>query len=78
MRCKKMRGYGSWCIGWREGDRSSRHQPTTGDGNGCGLLMFGFLVLVALTLFKIAIETGNGLGLILGFAIIAGLLKSKI
>jgi len=71
-----MRGYGSWCLGWREGERPFHKQPS-GDGNGCGLLAYGFLILVALTFFKVAIETGNGLGFIFGLAIILGLLKSN-
>jgi hypothetical protein len=62
-------------VSWLERGRAAL-QPS-GDGNGCGLLAYGFLILVALTFFKVAIETGNGLGFIFGLAIIFGLLKSN-
>jgi hypothetical protein len=75
MRCKRMRGYGSWCMGWREGERL----PPGPSGNGGCVMAFvyGFLILLAFTFFKVGIESGNGLAFIFGLAVIAGLLKKN-
>lgn len=75
MRSSRMRGYGSWCMGWREGER--RSGGGGGDGGGCGtlaaVLFFG---LLAFSCFKVAVETGNIMGVVLGLAVIAGVVKS--
>jgi hypothetical protein len=73
VRCKRMRGYGSWSIGWREGERQ-RGQPL-GDP-GCGMLfLYAFLALVVFCCLKVTIETGNFMGVLIGLAVVAGLLK---
>jgi hypothetical protein len=76
MRCRRMRGYGAWCMGWREGERKT-YRPSNNDPGFGSILFYGFLVLVALTFFKVALETGNGLGILFGIAIIAGMLKGR-
>lgn len=77
MRCKRMRGYGSWCLGWKEGERAS-NRPSNNDNGGCGTtVVVGFILIVAFSFFKVAIESGNGLAFILGLAVIAGLMKSR-
>lgn len=76
MRNHRMRGYGSWCIGWNEGSRKT-YQPTkntSNNGNGCVLV---FVVLFALCSFKVAIESGNFWGLVFGLAVLAGFFGAK-
>jgi hypothetical protein len=74
MRSSRMRGYGSWCIGWREGERRSPVPPQ--EPGGCGMLMFlGFMLLVVVSFLKTSFETGNPMGLILGLAVVAGVVK---
>ena len=75
MRSHRMRGYGSWCMGWNEAGRGG---GGGGDGGGCGmLLVYGFFILLALCFFKVALETGSGLGVLFGVAVLAGLLKGR-
>jgi Flp pilus assembly protein TadB len=60
-------------MGWREGERKS--YPS---GNSHpGFFFYGFFLLLVLCFFKVAIETGNPLGVLFGIAIVAGLLKGK-
>lgn len=69
-----MRGYGSWCIGWKEGERRPSGPPP--EPSGCGMLMFfGFMALVVFSFLKTSLETGNPMGLILGLAVVAGVMK---
>ena len=69
-----MRGYGSWTIGWREGERN-RGGPSPEPG-GCGTLLFvGFIAIVIFSFLKTSLETGNPMGLILGLAVVAGVMK---
>jgi len=71
-----MRGYGSWCVGWREGERTP-YRPNN-DNNGCGMaFVYGFIILLAISFFKVSIESGSGLAFIFGLAVLAGLFKSK-
>jgi len=73
VRSSRMRGYGSWCIGWREGERQ-RGQPL-GDP-GCGMFFFyAFFALLVFYCFKVSAETGNFMGVLIGLAVVAGLLK---
>ena len=75
MRSKRMRGYGSWCMGWKEAEKSRKSHPNN-DGNGLGSIIFYFfLIVIAITFFQVAVQTGNPLGILLGFAIITGMLK---
>lgn len=72
-----MRGYGSWCLGWKEGEKAS-YEPNTNNNGGCGTtVVVCFVLLVAFSFFKVAIESANGLAFILGIAVIAGLMKSR-
>ena len=73
MRSHKMRGYGAWCQGWNDAERRSG-PPSPGNG-GCGMWVLAFMLLLAFSFFKVALETGNGMGLVLGIAVIAGVLK---
>lgn len=71
MRCSRMRGYGSWCLGWKEAERNPG--PPQGNG-GCGTVaVCGFVILIALSSFKVALETGSGMAVLIGIAVIAGL-----
>lgn len=72
MRCHRMRGYGAWCAGWREGERRGG-----GGGGGPGIFFYGFMLLVVLSFFKVALETGNPMAFVLGLAVIAGVIKSQ-
>lgn len=69
MRCHRMRGYGVWCAGWREGERRG--------GGGPGIFFYGFMLLVVFSFFKVALETGNPMAFVLGLAVIAGIIKSQ-
>ena len=71
MRNHRMRGYGAWCMGWNEAERT-KYQPSNNSGGGCLILFF---VLVALCFFKVAIETGNAMGVLLGIAVLVGAFK---
>jgi hypothetical protein len=70
MRCSRMRGYGSWCIGWREGERLPPGPPSKP-----GIFFYGFMALVVFSCVKVGIETGNFMGFLLGLAVVAGLVK---
>lgn len=70
MRSSRMRGYGSWCIGWREAER----KPYQG-GGGPGIFFYGFIILLVISCIKVAIETGNPTAFIIGLAVIAGVFK---
>lgn len=73
MRSSRMRGYGSWSIGWREGERSPG--PPPGNPWGCGVVAIGFIVLLLVTSVKVALETGNGMALLIGLAVAAGIIQ---
>lgn len=73
MRSHRMRGYGAWCMGWRDGGR--RSGPPSGNGWGCGVLVLLFAALLVFTSVRVALETGSGLALLLGFAVIMGIVK---
>lgn len=78
MRFRRMRGYGSWSIGWREGERRGSFQPRNNGNNNGGLgpiILFGFLILTAITLVQVSIQTGSLLGILIGIALVAGILK---
>lgn len=70
MRNHRMRGYGAWCMGWNEAQRTP-YEPNN-SGNGCLIVFF---VILALTFFKVAIETGTPLGFLIGIALLAGLFR---
>lgn len=71
MRCSRMRGYGSFCLGWKEAERT-KYEPSNNSGGGCLLIFF---TLLAFSFFKVAVETGNFVGFLLGIAVIAGALN---
>lgn len=69
MRCSRMRGYGSWSIGWREGERlppGPPHKP--------GCLFWAFIGLVLYACVVTALQ-GHPFAIILGLAILGGALK---
>lgn len=68
MRSSRMRGYGSWTIGWREGERLPPGEP---NNNGCMLVFCGIVVLAAFCCFT----QGTGMGFLLGIAIILGMVN---
>lgn len=70
MRCSRMRGYGSWCMGWREGERLPPGPP-----GKPGIFFWGFMALLVFSFVKVGIETGNSMGFLLGLAVVAGLMK---
>lgn len=74
MRSSRMRGYGSWCIGWNEGSRKQPTPPPSNNG-GCMIIFLIFIILLVFSSFKASFETGSPLGIFLGLAIVAGLLK---
>lgn len=67
-----MRGYGSWCMGWREGERLP---PGNNGGGGCLIILIVLVPLLLFSLIKTAAETGSGLPILFGVAIIMGLVK---
>lgn len=71
-----MRGYGAWCLGWYEAerDRGGGGGPP-GNNGGCMVLFMCLVGLFALSCFRVAFETGNMMGVLLGLAVIAGLVK---
>ena len=71
MRSSRMRGYGAWCQGWREGER----RRSSGPSGGPGLFFIGFMTLVVFSFLKVALETGNPLAFFLGLGIVAGVIK---
>lgn len=73
MRSSRMRGYGSWCIGWNEASRK-QNQPSN-NGNGCALFLIGFGILFLISSIKVCFETGSPLALFFGLAVIAGIIK---
>lgn len=70
MRSSRMRGYGSWSMGWREGERTPS-PPSSGPG----ILFYGFMLLVVVSFVKVAIDTGNPMAFLIGLAVIAGVIK---
>lgn len=75
MRSSRMRGYGAWKAGWREGERRISGSPP---GNSrCGTLLgYGFILLLVFSCFKVAFESGNPMGILFGLAVIAGVIKA--
>jgi hypothetical protein len=69
MRSSRMRGYGSWTIGWREGERLP---PGPSQGPGC--LFWGFIAVLLYTCVQVAIQ-GHPFALLLGLAILIGAVK---
>lgn len=70
MRSSRMRGYGSWCMGWREAER--KPSPPSG---GPGIFFFAFMALVVFSCVKVAIETGNPMAFLIGLAVVAGIFQ---
>jgi len=70
MRNHRMRGYGAWCQGWRDAERLPPGPPYKP-----GIFFWGFFILVVFSFFKVALETGNPMGILLGLAIACGLLQ---
>jgi hypothetical protein len=70
MRNHRMRGYGAWCQGWRDAERlppGPPHKP--------GILFWGFIGVLVFTFLKVTLETGNPMGILLGLAVLAGVVK---
>ncbi len=66
-----MRGYGSWCIGWREAERLP-----TGPPHKPGSLFWCFIALIVFACIKVAIQ-GHPFAILIGFAILAGAFKAS-
>lgn len=73
MRSHRMRGYGAWCMGWRDGER--RSSPPPGNGWGCGVLVLVFVVLLVFSSVRVALETGSFYSILIALAVIAGILN---
>ncbi|NDD54931.1 hypothetical protein EBZ39_13885 [bacterium] len=71
MRSSRMRGYGSWCMGWREAER----KPSPPSSEGPGIFFFAFMALVVFSCAKVAIETGNPMSFLLGLAVVVGIFQ---
>jgi len=69
MRSSRMRGYGSWTIGWREGERLPPGPP-----QGPGWLFWGFVGVLLFSCLQVALQ-GHPFALILGLAILAGAVR---
>ena len=65
-----MRGYGSWSIGWNE--KNSNPSPPN---NGCFLVLIAFGVLFLITSIQTSLETGSLFAIILGIAVLGGIIK---
>ena len=74
MRSSRMRGYGAWTMGWREGERRSGGGGG-GGGNGCAFVMVCLAVLFMFSCIKVVLETGNVYALLIGIAVIAGVVQ---
>lgn len=73
MRCKRMRGYGSWCIGWNEA-KNKPYEPN--NNTGCGIVGLGlFFILLAICFVKASIDTGSPLGVLLAISVLTGFVK---
>lgn len=70
MRSSRMRGYGAWCQGWRDGQRLP---PSQG---GPGIFFWLFILLVLVTCVQVAIQ-GHPFALLLGLAVLAGAMKGQ-
>lgn len=75
MRSSRMRGYGSWTIGWREGERKSNFPDNNNNNNGCAPLFIGLAILILFSSIKVTLETGNILALLIGIAMVCGIIK---
>lgn len=64
-----MRGYGSWTIGWREGERTPNGPP-----GEPGCLFWAFIGTLLLAALQVALQ-GNPLAILFGLAILAGVIK---
>ena len=71
MRSSRMRGYGAWCMGWNDAQKKS-YQPNN-NNSGCLII---FLLILSFSFFKVAIETGNFLGMLFGALILLSLFKN--
>lgn len=69
MRNHRMRGFGSWSLGWWEAERlppGPPHKP--------GCFFWGFIALVLFSCIKVALE-GHPFALLLGLAVLAGAIQ---
>jgi hypothetical protein len=72
MRSKRMRGYGSWCIGWNE---SNRNETPSSNNSGCLWILIGLGVLFFISSLKVTMETGNLFSICIGIAVLCGIIK---
>lgn len=70
MRCSRMRGYGSWCMGWREAER--KPSPPSKDP---GIFFWAVVAMIVFSFLKVAVETGNTTGLLIGIAVVIGVIQ---
>jgi hypothetical protein len=69
-----MRGYGSWCIGWREAERAPPGPP--GPPGKPGGVFWCVIALIIFVCIKVAIE-GNPFAILIGLLILAGAIKAS-
>lgn len=70
MRNHRMRGFGSWSLGWWEAERlppGPPHKP--------GIIFWGILALLVFCCLQSAVS-GHPFALVIALAILAGALKS--
>lgn len=72
MRCCRMRGYGSFCIGWNEAQRT-KYEPDN-NNNGCLAIIAAVFVIC---LISAMISVGTFWGFVIGLAILVGMFGPK-
>jgi len=71
MRSSRMRGYGSWTIGWREAERLPQ-----GPSQGPGWLFWGFIGVLLYTCLQVALQ-GHPFALVIALAFLIGAIKGS-
>lgn len=71
MRSSRMRGYGAWCQGWRDAQRTPPGPP-----RGPGAAFWYLLAVVLFSCLQVALQ-GHPFALLIGLAILAGVIKGS-